>query len=192
MKPSTYRWLVIFLLVVILAGCALLAYRHFRQEGSAQERETTVPDTRETEPELQNPAPDFAVYDADGNEYRLSDFRGKPVVLNFWASWCGPCKSEMPDFDEKYQQYGDQVQFLMVNLTDGYNETMETASALIQQQGYSFPVFFDTTMEAAAAYEVYSIPMTCFVDERGELLDTHVGMMSGEVLEQGIGTLLSE
>ena len=70
-----------------------------------------------------NLAPDFTVYDSQGTAVRLSDYRGTPVVLNFWASWCGPCQREMPDFDAVYQQLGEEVQFLMVNVTDGSRET---------------------------------------------------------------------
>ena len=76
-------------------------------------------------------APDFTVLDASGNEVHLSDFVGKPVVLNFWASWCPPCKSEMPDFEAVYQACGNDVQFLMVNLTDGNQETLTSAKAYI-------------------------------------------------------------
>ena len=79
-------------------------------------------------------APDFTVYDKDGKPVKLSDFRGKPVVLNFWASWCGPCQSEMPTFNEKYGELGDEIHFLMVNLTDSAAEK-ENALSLIAQKG---------------------------------------------------------
>ena len=65
-----------------------------------------------------NPAPDFTVYDAAGGEVHLSDFVGKPVILNFWASWCGPCKSEMPLFQQMYDTYGADISFMVVNPAD--------------------------------------------------------------------------
>ena len=93
-------------------------------------------------------APDFTVVDADGREVKLSDFRGKPTVVNFWATWCGYCKQEMPDFEEVYLEMGDEVNFLMVNMTDGSRETVEMASTYIADSGYTFPVYYDTQMEA--------------------------------------------
>ena len=135
-------------------------------------------------------APDFTVYDIDGNACKLSDFQGKPVILNFWASWCGPCKSEMPDLEDAYQEYGDQIHFLTVNLTDGSTETVETASAYISQQGYTFPVYYDTGMDAASVYGINAIPMTYFLDAEGNFVYQVTGMMSAEVLQGGIDMLL--
>ena len=134
-------------------------------------------------------APDFTVYDADGNAHKLSDFRGKPVVLNFWASWCGPCKSEMPDFDDAYKKYGEDIHFVMVNLTDGSQETVESASAFISQSGYSFPVYYDTDMDAAATYGVNSVPITFFIDSSGAIVAYGSGALTAENLEQGIGMI---
>ena len=128
-------------------------------------------------------APDFTVYTADGTAVKLSDFKGKPVVLNFWASWCGPCKSEMPAFEAAYQQLGEQIQFLMVDLTDGTSETVEVASAFIAEAGYTFPVFFDTDDAANATYGVTSIPTTFFIDEEGVIVDSHTGAMDAATLQ---------
>lgn len=133
--------------------------------------------------EAATPAPDFAVYTADGTAVKLSDFAGKPVVLNFWASWCGPCKSEMPAFEEAYRALGGDIQFLMVNLTDGTSETVETASAFLADAGYTFPVFFDTAYEGSEAYAVYSIPATYFIDEDGNVVASHVGAMDEQTLQ---------
>ena len=79
-------------------------------------------------------AKDFVVYDEDLNEVKLSDYKGTPVVLNFWASWCPPCKSEMPSFNEMSKKYSkDKVVILMINLTDGQRETMDTAKQFIKK-----------------------------------------------------------
>ena len=137
-------------------------------------------------------APDFTMYDAAGNAVKLSDFRGKPVILNFWASWCGPCKAEMPDFEEAYKTYGEEIQFLVVNLTDGSSETVETASDYIGQQGYTFPVYYDTAMEGAAAYSIYAIPVTYFIDAEGSVRAFNEGMIPAEVLQGNIEALLAQ
>ncbi len=131
------------------------------------------------------PAPDFHVYDRDGNAIHLSDFFGKPIVLNFWASWCGPCQSEMPDFNEKYAELGDEINFVMVNITTG-RETMETATAFIDQSGYDFPVFYDITSEAAMTYGAYSLPTSFFINAEGHLIAQAIGSIDSETLQIGI------
>jgi len=131
-------------------------------------------------------APDFTVYDLKGNEVKLSDYQGKPIVLNFWASWCGPCQMEMPDFNEKHLEQGETVTFLMVNMTDGARETVEGASRFVSEKGYSFPVFFDTGMDAAAAYGVNSLPTTYFIDADGYAIAQAMGTIDGEALQRGI------
>ena len=131
-------------------------------------------------------APDFTVYDVDGNAVKLSDFAGKPIVVNFWASWCDPCKGEMPDFNKKYLELGDEIQFLMINLTDGSRETVDTASEFVEEQGYEFPVLYDTDIDAATKYGVYSIPTTYFIDADGNAVGMASGMISAETLQKGI------
>lgn len=164
------------------------------------EQSTVTPETQNTaapqaqsteEPEEDvTPAPDFTMLDAEGNTVSLSDRLGVPVVLNFWASWCGPCKNEMPSFDTLAAEYED-VDFMMVNLTDGGRETLESASKFIEQQGYSFPVYYDTDSAGAAAYYVRSIPVTYFIDADGNIRAYYTGSMSEDTLRQGI-ELISE
>lgn len=129
-------------------------------------------------------APDFCVYDRSGKETKLSAFFGKPTVLNFWASWCGPCKHEMPFFEKVYSELGDKVNFVMVNMTDGQRETV--SDALAEAGKYSFPVYFDSKGEAAITYSVYSIPATYFIDSDGNLVAQATGAIDEATLLRGI------
>ena len=186
---KTYKILKVVLLVLIFVALLLGATRLY-DNLSGQVQMGALGTTEEES--TRKAAPDFTAYDLDGNAHKLSDFRGKPVILNFWASWCGPCKMEMPDFDEKHQAYGDQIHFLMVNLTDGSQETVETASTFIAEQGYSFPVYFDTDRSGAMAYGVNAVPVTYFIDAEGNFVAWQQGVLTAEMLQTGIDMLLTK
>jgi len=185
-KKKTFI-IIALALVLLIAGASVLYHRLGEKLAPEQlaVTETTAPEETGTEPPS-IPAPDFTVYDAAGNPVKLSDYFGKPIILNFWASWCGPCKMEMPDFNEKSQALEGEVQFLMINMTDGGRETVESASAFIEEQGYTFPVFFDTTSEAAYTYGAYSLPTTFFIDADGNAVAQATGAIGADVLQQGI------
>ena len=173
--------------VLLIAGASVLYNR--LGENLAPEQlavaETAPTEETGTEP-AKIPAPDITVYDKDGNPVKLSDYFGKPIVMNFWASWCGPCKMEMPDFNEKSQELDGEVQFLMINMTDGDRETVEIASGFVAEQGYTFPVFFDTTSEAAYVYGAYSLPTTFFIDADGNAVAQATGAIGADTLQRGI------
>ncbi len=135
-------------------------------------------------------APDFTVLDMAGNSVKLSDYFGKPIIINFWATWCGPCKSELLAFNNMYEKYKDEVHFLFVNLTDGSRDTVESVTQFMEDEGYTFPVYFDTTMEAATTYGAYSIPMTFLIDDEGVPVHYQAGAMPEEAIEQFIEILI--
>ena len=151
------------------------------------EEEATV---EEEQDQLQK-APDFSLQDKAGNPIKLSEIiaEGKPIVLNFWASWCPPCKEEMPDFDAVYKELGEDVRFMMVNMTDGQRETVEMGTKYIEEQGFSFPVFFDVNQEGAINYRIYSIPTTVFINAEGYMVTGAQGMIDEAMLRKGIGMI---
>lgn len=203
MKSKTF-FLLVFVFILVLAG----AYVLYDRLSSGVEIESLVtqgesvaamppaeadpnPPVEATQPPAEEnsqltAAPDFTVVDWDGEEVSLSDFREKPVVLNFWASWCGPCQIEMPHFQEAYDAYGQDIHFLMVNLTDGSRETLDTAKQFLEDCGYTFPVYFDTAYEGAIAYGVMSIPVTYFINADGNAVAYANTSLSAEVLQMGI------
>ena len=156
---------------------------------NANDPEPTYPtEPEEPKKELTNPAPNFTVLDYNGNQVQLSDYIGKPIVLNFWATWCGYCKLEMPDFERARQENPD-VLFLMVNATDGEYETVDSAKAFIESNGYGFEVVFDTMEQAQSAYHITGFPTTYFIDEVGNLVAYARGAISYNTLIDGIGRI---
>ena len=175
-------------LLLIIVG-ALVGYTYLSRGESApqlseNDGEAAVEGEDESAPQ---PAPDFTVYDSEGNEITLSALMdGKPTVLNFWASWCGPCRSEMPHIQEAYERLGGEVSFVMINMTDGQRETQESAEEYMAESGWTFPIYFDSDYDAAMTYGAYSLPQTYFIDAEGRLIAAARGSMSAEVLQSGI------
>ena len=181
--------LILIVALVLLIGGASVLYSQLGQDLAPDQLATQPPQTtnaaEETTPQPQQ-VPDFTVYDQDDNAVKLSDYFGKPIVLNFWASWCGPCRSEMPHFEEKYLALKDDVTFLMVNMTDNSRETVEVASKFIADAGYTFPVLYDTQSQAAITYGVTSLPTTYFIDADGNAIAQATGAISAATLQRGI------
>ena len=195
---------IIFLLslIIVLVALVFLAVKGYdilSSEYSTEEaftngttaqvepfQSTKAESTEQTSPQtFENATASFTVYDKNGNAVHLSDFFGKPIVVNFWASWCSPCTSEMPYFEELFQKYGDDIHFLMINVGDKYKEAFK----FIDDKGYSFPVYHDSQYDASYTYGVSSIPMTLFINKHGELATYKIGTMNKSTIEKGIALI---
>ena len=144
----------------------------------------------DSSPQTTTLAPDFQVLNEEGETVKLSDFFGKPLVINFWATWCGPCKAELPAYDRVAKDYEGQVEFLMVNMTDGVRETVEHVKETVQEEEYSFPVYFDTTQQAAVVYGVSSVPMTVLIYADGTPAGYWIGAVDEATLEHYVKLLI--
>ncbi len=157
---------------------------------NAQAEETAEIQAAEETDAQSELAADFEVMDENGEMVHLTDMAGRPVIVNFWATWCPPCQGELPYFEEARKTYEGMIDFMMVDLTDGYRDTADSVRRFVEDGGYTFPVYFDITGSAVNAYGIYSIPMTIGVSAEGELVFLQVGAMSQEKLESLADKLL--
>lgn len=143
-------------------------------------------DTKAPETEQQQKAIDFTLYDQYGNEHTLSDYQGKVVFLNFWATWCGPCRMEMPYIEELYQEYGENngdVVFLAVARPNiGQEKDIAGISEFLTENGYHYPTVFDESGEFFARYGIRSFPTTFMIDKEGCLYGYVEGALSKEIM----------
>lgn len=159
---------LILIVLVLLAVCgAIYLYTLDNQNPNYKSFKAVAPG---------NPAPDFQLEDNHGNLVSLSALRGKVVMVNFWATWCGPCRQEMPLLDELYSRYG-RVGFslLGVNIDDNSSKAMDMVSEL----GVTFPVLFDSRKEVSKLYEVDAMPVTVLIDREGTVRYVHHGYKPG-------------
>ena len=142
------------------------------------------------EPSQSEGSSSFPMEDSQGNTVQLSDFLGdKPVFLNFWASTCSPCKQEMPDIQALYEQYGDQIHFVLVNVGAAMNDTREKAENYLKEAGFTFPVYYDVDYQAISTYGINSFPFSIFIDAQGNLITYGQGKLSAELLQKGLNLM---
>ncbi|GAB7388357.1 TlpA disulfide reductase family protein [Bacillaceae bacterium] len=163
------RGIVAVLFIVVLLGLAVFT--------NVNEKEAA---RREERPEIGYAAPAFELTGLDGKVYRLKE-SGKPVVINFWASWCGPCREEAPELVRLYDRYRDKVEIYAVNLTA--NDDLHDVKAFVDEFAFPFPVLLDETGQVATAYRVQAIPTTYFVNEQGVIVEKIMGLVPQERLE---------
>ena len=138
-------------------------------------------------------APDFTKQDQYGNEHTLSDYRGKVVVINFWATWCSPCRAELPDIQEVYEEYGsNQEDVIILGITFPDMDKEQSKQGIldfIETQGYTFPTLFDESMELAYQYYINAFPTTFFINKDGTVEGYANGMLTKETIQELIEKL---
>lgn len=183
MKKKQTGLIVFIIIFAVIVGGAWFLYNRFTGLSNSGNNLTEMQEGGNLT-ELQE-APDFTVYDGDGNEVKLSEKIGKPIVLNFWASWCPPCKKEMPHFEEVYKDMGDEVEFMMVDAVGG-KETSEKGKEHIEKEGFTFPVYFDEDEDAVGKYGVTTIPVSVFINKDGYIVAVAKGSIDKASLLRGI------
>lgn len=171
---------VALLLIFILAEQILV--KKDDAEKTTVENQDLVEEIEEYGLEIGQKAPDFTLETLDGTMVSLQDVKGKKVLLNFWASWCIPCKEEMPHMQKVYEQYNDQnVEILAINLTFG-KETPEDAKAFAEELGLTFPILLDRGGKIGDLYKIIPIPTSYFIDEDGYIRWKYMGPMDEEYI----------
>jgi thiol-disulfide isomerase/thioredoxin len=157
---------------------------------NASEQPVPAPSDAKTGSESAYLAPDFTLKTLQGESVTLSDYRGKAVYLNFWASWCPPCKEEMPEIQKFYDKNKDQIEVLTIAVA--YQDQLKDIQELLAQNKFSFPVVLDESSRNSVTerYGVIGIPASFFIDKDGVIRAQHEGAMTMEMLEQGMGMAL--
>jgi len=138
-------------------------------------------------PRLDKEAPDFRMRGLDGKYYQLSELRGRPVWINFWATWCPPCRAENPDIQETYDANKDEG---LVILAVSIGEEADTVRGYVERTGITYTVGLDETTEIAARYRIVGIPTHFFIDRDGVLREWRIGSMSKKTMEKKVNEII--
>jgi len=143
-------------------------------------------------PEEEPRMPNIPLFTLDGNETTFAQVsQGKPVVINYFASWCPPCKQELPHFQKAYDTYKDQISFIFLDALDGQRETLETVKAFIRDFPFTGPVYYDEGL-FAYIFQTSSLPTTVFINADGTLANGYLGFVSESVLQENLDRLLTQ
>ena len=174
-NQSRFRRVSLGLLAMVLAGILVI-------QGCTSSSQSITSDGQEatTGVNVGEAAPDFTLVDLEGNQVTLSDFRGKTVFVNFWATWCPPCRAEMPEIEAIYQEYKDKgVVVIGVDIL----ESEDVVRQFVEQGGYNWTFVLDTSGEVAGNYKVTAIPISFFIDREGIIQAVNIGAMTKRAME---------
>jgi len=165
--------------LAIGVGLGLMVFFTGQTYTAAQQAKRSGP------PTVGTAAPDFTLPLLDGSSQRLSDLQGNPVIINFWATWCIPCKEEMPLLEKVSKQYAGKLLVFGVNVGEG----KELVTPFIEEVGVTFPILLDETQQVADLYFVRNFPITFFIDDSGMIRAMHIGTLQESQIERYLSTI---
>jgi peroxiredoxin len=179
---TRFEWTILLILAALLGGAWIVVSR----EPTAVSPTTSL--TLTEAPIVGHRAPDFTLSTPLNDEITLAELAGQPVVLNFWASWCAPCRVEMPSLQQASVQYNGRAAFIGIN----QGEAPQTVTDFGTEYGVTYPLLVDTAAEISQLYNVRGLPTTLFIDAEGVVREVVVGPVSQAVLEDRVESLLAE
>ena len=213
MKKNTRTLLITLISFIVILVIAVVAYNALKDsapsvsftpeitvnENSSVQVEAPVISQQESAVEQEQQAgkdeavmPDIPLTRLDGTTTSFDAVReGKPAIINYFASWCPPCKQELPHFQQAYDQWGDQISFIFLDSLDGQRETLETVKAFVRDFPFTGPVYYDDGT-FAYMFQTNSLPTTVFFNADGTVLKGYLGFVSEEVLQKDIAELLGD
>ncbi len=169
-----------FLVLILIAGAALITagvLLALANRGGVESQLEQLPSVASRE----RPAPDFTLPDLNGNRVSLAQFRGQPVVINFWATWCPPCRDEIPRLIEAYEREKDSVTFIAIS-----DEPADVVGPFIKEQAIPYINLLDSSYRVSSAYGIRALPTTVFINRDGEIEVYYTGEMSARIIEEGL------
>ncbi|MCE9646821.1 MAG: TlpA family protein disulfide reductase [Chloroflexi bacterium] len=164
---------IILYILVLIAGASWTLLN--------KETAANIPAGAGTAPQAGFKAPDFTLDALDGKTYTLSELKGRPVLVNLWATWCPPCRAEMPAIEKMYQEYQD-LGFLVLGVNMTYQDSSSAVAPFVSEYGLSFPILLEETGETASAYQLRSLPSSYFIDRSGTVSEVVIGGPMSEAL----------
>jgi peroxiredoxin len=180
---TSWFWLVLIGLVLIL-GASWIAFSRFLVDTTTTTGEAII---LEPAPIAGHPAPDFKLVSTEGKTITLSDFRGQPVILNFWATWCAPCRAEFPEFQKAATDNADRLVIIGINNTSADN--VDSIPAFLDEFGVTFPIVLDETGDTVKTYRIIGLPTTVFIDSNGVVNEIFTGPLNKAYIESKISEL---